>query len=105
MQLPDADDRHVLAAAVRAGAQAIITFNLSDFPAAELDKFGVEATHADDFVLDRLDLAPGAVSAVVAAQAAALKNPTRTVGELLETLQSNGLVRSVAKLRELFGNT
>ena len=48
-----------------------------------------------------IDVAPGAV----ATQAAALKNPTRTVGELLETLQSSGLVRSVAKLRELFGTT
>lgn len=61
LTLPDADDRHVLAAAIRAGAQAIITFNLSDFPAEELDKFGVEAKHPDDFVLDTLDLAPGAV--------------------------------------------
>lgn len=32
LELPDKDDRHVLAAAVRAKAQVIVTFNLKDFP-------------------------------------------------------------------------
>jgi hypothetical protein len=41
------------------------------------------------------------VAKVVSDQAAALKNPPRTAGELLDTLRALGLVRSVAKLREL----
>jgi hypothetical protein len=103
LTLPDANDRHVLAAAIRAGAQAIVTFNLSDFPDEKLAPYNVEAKHPDDFVLDTVDLAPGLVTKVLSEQAGALRNPPRTVGELLDTLRSIGLVRSVAKLRELFG--
>lgn len=100
--LPDKDDRHVLAAAVRSGAQVIVTANLKDFPADVLKAFGVEAQSPDEFVLNLLDLAPGAVAAIVSKQASDLKNPPHTRDQLLETLIANGLVRSVAKLRELF---
>jgi hypothetical protein len=103
LELPDPDDRHVLAAAIRAGAQTIVTFNLKDFPESNLAPYSVEAQHPDDFVLDALDLAPGLVTAVVSAQAASLRNPPRSVADLLETLRDQGLVRSVAKLREPFG--
>src|SRR5437773_233930 len=59
LKLPDGDDRHVLAAAVRGGAQSIVTFNLRDFPKEALAPYGVEAVHPDDFVFDVIDLAPG----------------------------------------------
>ncbi|MGM0639349.1 MAG: PIN domain-containing protein [Pseudomonadota bacterium] len=55
LTLPDPDDRHVLAAAIRAGAQLIITFNLKDFPSATLDSFGIEAVHPDAFILQQKD--------------------------------------------------
>ncbi len=100
--LPDSDDRHVLAAAIRAGAQAIVTFNLDDFPSERLQPYNIEAKHPDEFVIDTIDLSPGRVAAVIAEQAAALRNPPRSTAELLDTLRDQGLVRSVAKLRELF---
>jgi predicted nucleic acid-binding protein len=102
--LPDPDDRHVLAAAIRAGAQAIVTFNLDDFPVDRLEPYNVEAKHPDDFVVDTIDLSPGGVAKVLAEQAAALKNPPQSVAELIDTLRAQGLVRSVARLRELFGD-
>jgi hypothetical protein len=71
-------------------------------PEAELRKYGVEAQHPDEFVGHLTDLAPGVVVEVVSKQAASLKNPPRTVFELLDTLQGNGLVQTVARLRELF---
>lgn len=93
----------MLAAAIKAGAQVIVTANLADFPAAKLSSFNVEAKHPDDFVLDLIDVAPATVTLVVNEQAAALRSPPRTVFELLDTLQGQGLVQSVAKLRELLG--
>lgn len=103
LELPDADDRHVLAAAIRAGAQTIVTANLSDFPAKVLLPYDVEAQHPDDFVLAQIDLAPGAVLNVLRAQADSLKNPPRSIGDVLDTLQDCGLVQAVAKLRDLLG--
>jgi hypothetical protein len=103
LDLPDPDDRHVLAAAIRCAAQVIVTANLRDFPPKQLEPYDLEAQHPDHFVLGIIDLAPGAVASIVVQQAAALKNPPSSVAELLDTLRRQGLVRSVAKLRELLG--
>jgi PIN domain-containing protein len=48
LSLPDQDDRHVVAAAIRGGAQGIITANAKDFPAPSLEPLGLEAVHPDD---------------------------------------------------------
>jgi hypothetical protein len=103
LDLPDVDDRHVLAAAIRAGAQVIVTANLDDFPAAKLAPHTVEAQHPDDFVLQQIDLAAGVVCTVVAEQASSLRNPPRTVTDILDALRVNGLAQSVARLRDMFG--
>ncbi|MGZ8227313.1 MAG: hypothetical protein ACXWT3_11860 [Methylococcaceae bacterium] len=59
--LPHPDDRHVLAAAIKAGANAIVTFNLKDFPSDVLSGYGIEAIHPDEFVYSQIDLAPACV--------------------------------------------
>ncbi len=103
LEMPDLDDRHVLAAAIQCGAQSIITHNLKDFPAASLEPHGLEAIPPDEFVLDLLDLAPGAVLRVLNEQQASLKSPPRSLEELMETLEANGLARSMAEARTLLG--
>jgi hypothetical protein len=100
LSLPDPDDRHVLAAAVRAGAGVIVTYNLADFPAETLARFDVEAQHPDDFLVGLLDLAPGVVCAAVKRQRESLQNPPKTAEELLATLESQGLTQTVARLRQ-----
>ena len=103
LTLPDPDDRHVLAAAVRAGAQTIVTFNLRDFPSTVLDSFGIEARHPDDFVVDQIDFAPGAAVEALLDQVRALRSPPMSREQVLDRLRDGGLLQSVAKLRELLG--
>lgn len=56
LELPDPDDRHVLAAAIRANASVIVTFNLRDFPSELLAQYGIEAQHPDEFIVHLIDL-------------------------------------------------
>lgn len=97
--LPDPDDCHVLAAALRSGSQVIVTENIGDFPAQVLQTYNIEAQTPDVFVLHLIDLSPTTVSSVIDAQASALRNPPITRDELLDRLTQSGLPRSVAELR------
>lgn len=100
LELPDPDDRHVLAAAIRCHAQVIVTQNVDDFPVDHLRVYGLEAQTPDEFVLHLVDLAPATVAAVVQQQADALTKPALTLADLLDRLREIGLVRAVAALRE-----
>lgn len=91
LELPDPDDRHVLAAAIRAGAQAIVTLNLKDFPQRTLDGFEIFARHPDDFVLDLADLEPGVVIAAAKQQRAGLKHPPFAPEAFVDCLRRQGL--------------
>lgn len=99
LNLPDPDDRHVLAAAIHGGAGVIVTFNLGDFPASILADYSIEAMHPDGFITELWDESPTAVIDAVRRQRASLKNPPRTAAELLATLERCGLVECVGKLR------
>jgi predicted nucleic acid-binding protein len=100
LTLPDEDDRHVLAAAIRGHADVIVTFNLKDFPQSQLSMYGLEAQHPDEFVSHLIDLAPYLVFEVLHQQQAALKNPPQSIDQLLLTLERSGLPVSISRLRE-----
>jgi len=97
--MPNHDkDKHVAAAAVRAGAQVIVTGNLRDF--RELPE-GVEAQSPDEFLSNLFDLDPEGMVALVEAQAAALRNPPRSFDTLLRGLAKMvpDFARSIADFR------
>lgn len=100
LALPDEDDRHVLAAAIRSRSSVIVTFNLKDFPVAALEEYEVEAQHPDEFIAHLIDLSPMQVLAAVARHRASLKNPPKTQEEYLDTLLQQGLPETVAQLRQ-----
>jgi hypothetical protein len=100
LTLPDPDDRHVLAAAIRASASVIVTFNLDDFPGEYLERFGIEPQHPDEFITHLIDLSAAAVCAAAKRHRASLKNPPKTVDEYLGTLANLQLPETVSRLRE-----
>jgi len=57
----DAKDRHVLAAAIRARCEVVVTFNLKDFPEEALSPWGVEAHHPSKFLANLYSLNAGLV--------------------------------------------
>ncbi len=98
LSLPDADDRHVLAAAIHCGADAILTFNLSDFLVDALAPHGIEAVHPDAFLQELLALNPEDVCAAMRRQRLNLKNPPLAVESLLGILERQGLSNFVSQL-------
>jgi predicted nucleic acid-binding protein len=100
LQLPDPDDRHVLAAAIVGSCDVIVTRNQRDFPDDALTPYGIESHDPDEFLRNQLDLAPGLFCQSLRKIRARLKNPPYTVNEYLATLRAQGLVGTVAELQQ-----
>lgn len=100
LTLPDPDDRHVLAAAIRGRADVIVTYNLKDFPAEILSNYGTQAQHPDDFVSNLISHDTEAVYTAVKEQRARLKNPPRSVEDFLAALEKQSLAQTVSHLRK-----
>ncbi|MCB1213665.1 MAG: PIN domain-containing protein [Chlamydiia bacterium] len=100
VKLPDPDDRHVLAAAIKSNAQLIVTYNLSDFPLPVLSKYEIGAQHPDEFLRHLLDLAPAKVIATIQETRKSLKNPPKNAREYLAILEKQSLPQTCAYLKE-----
>lgn len=95
--LPDPDDRHVVAAAIRCNADLIVTENLTDFPQDKLAPYDIDIQDPDLFIQNLIDLDLGACCLAFRKQREALNNPPKTREEMRDTLDHAGLEKS-AKL-------
>lgn len=91
LELPDKDDRHVLAAAIKANANVIVTNNLKDFPTEYLETFGLIAISADDFLTDIIDLNHEKALTAFKEMVLHKRNPAMDEYQVLESLRKNGL--------------
>lgn len=79
----DPKDRHVAAAALKIGAQVIVTMNMTDFQSLPE---GIEAQTPDEFLENLFDLDRGGMVELLERQAGAMKKPSVTVEELIRGL-------------------
>lgn len=98
IELADPNDRHVAAVAIHARADAIVTFNLCDFPATALKRYRLEAIHPDDFIQYQFDLNNAAVLIAARAYRQRLVAPPKTPEENAEILRSQSLPKSADEL-------
>lgn len=99
LELPDPDDRHVVAAALRAHADAIVTANLRDFPDRTMRRLDLEVISPDDFPLSQLDMRGAIVLHALETQADATRNPRRSVDDVLTSLHRAGVPGFVEEVR------
>lgn len=99
LDLPDPDDRHVLAAAIGADAEHIVTENLKDFPEAILAPYGLCAVTADDFLQSNFEYYPAQAVGALRTMRRAYRNPAFTADEFIFDLQSKGLPKTASLLK------
>ncbi len=99
LSLPEENDRHVLAAAIEAEADAIVTWNLGDFPKVTLANHGIERWTPDELLMQLWRTDEDAVVKLMREHRASLKNPLKSAEEYLETLEQQRLTKSTQVLR------
>jgi hypothetical protein len=101
LSLPDADDCHVLAAAIKVNANVIVTMNLKDFPEDYLETFGLKVKSADDFLTDIIDLNHEEALKAFREMVLNKKNPELNEYEVLDLLRKSGLNETADYLHAL----
>jgi len=103
LELPDIDDRHVLAAAIVGHADAIVTFNLKDFPERIVSRHSIEVLHPDDFLVAQYDLDNIAILSIVKTCRMKLRKPPKSAEDYIATLEQQGLPQMCQILRNAIG--
>ncbi len=101
LKLPDVNDRHVLAAAIKTNADLIITNNLKDFPGDYLSSFGLKAKAPDVFFTDIIDLNHDLSVQAFKKLVLSKKNPPLDEYDVLDIFRKNGLTDTANYLHAL----
>ena len=104
LDLPDKDDRHVLAAAIKSKAHVILTFNKKDFPAKSVKPYSIDIKGPDEFVVSLFKSNAPKVLETFSRLINALKKPPQTEDQLLMTFKKCGLTESATMIRRLLEN-
>jgi predicted nucleic acid-binding protein len=94
LELPDPDDRHVFAAAIRCGADLIVTENLKDFPKEQISEYDIDVQSPDIFIQHLIDLDWEACCRALVKQKRSLNNPPKTREEMRDTFKQIGIPNS-----------
>lgn len=98
LELPDPDDRHVLAAAIECNASYIVTANLSDFPEDALSPHGIEVVSPDEFGLLLLERFKETVIQSAVEHWQSLGTPPKNRDQYLASLRRAGLEKTAGRL-------
>lgn len=98
--LPDPNDAHVIAAAIKTRASIIVTENMKHFPVRVLAPLDLEAKTADEFIADTIGLHIGRAVAAIKDMRLRFQRPEKTPEALLLDMEAAGLTQTVDLLRE-----
>lgn len=98
-ELPDPNDKHVLAAAIHCRASTLVTDNQKDFPAHITERFNIQVRTADQFIADEIDLDVIKAVETVRRMRGMLRRPELDASEFLLTLEARGLSETTRLLR------
>ncbi len=101
LQLPDAKDNHVLAAAIHGHASTIVTFNLRDFPSDYVSQFKIHVSHPDQFLIDAYYISPAHFIEAVKQDFTHYKNPKLEFAAYIDALKNAGVPKLAEILVEL----
>lgn len=101
LKLPDENDRHVLAAAIRGNADAIVSLNTKDFPVDVLSKFDIEIQTPDQFVLNQIMLHPPKALTAIKKMRARWDRPSLTASDMIDLFEKRQLPQTAAHLRDV----
>lgn len=104
LRLKDSNDRHVLAAAIAAKADYLVTSNLKDFPSKEVASYGVCVISPDEFIVDLVRENEERVMVALQSQSRSMKKWPKTTLQIIETFGKLGLKKSCDLLTSIHEN-